>query len=158
MRVAARDHFCFCPFVSISSTPQLVSESCPYFSPVWVEDNSLWGLGTGRCPCVWKGRNTSQAFQAHNPACLGFSTEWLPWHYIREPSRPFPLLRAKGDCDIKRSICCSLYSEEIKVNVNSLKARLSTFAWAECKYRRLLADVLLSCRRRDPGPPEPVCS
>lgn len=42
----------------------------------------------------------------------------------RRTFQAVPMLRAQGDCDIKGRVSCSLSSEEIKVNLNSL----STFA------------------------------
>lgn len=40
---------------------------------------------------------------------------------LRRTFQTVPLLRAQGGCDIKRSVSCSFSSEEIKVNLNSLK-------------------------------------
>lgn len=83
----------------------------------------LPGVKAGDGPRAGTGR------AAHNLPALISQLVWAFSTMVTMTSltgtfQAVPMLRAQGDCDIKSSICCSLCSKEIKVNLNSLEAGL----------------------------------
>lgn len=123
----------FCHWVASLLRSMMALQVAAWFSSWMSSSRLVWDPGAVK-PLAWGRKTALTAVWAHRQACLGFSVEWIPRHYITwapgEPTRLFPGEGHRVTVVLKRGICCSLYAEEIKVKLNT-RIRLSTFVYEQ---------------------------